>query len=266
MVAPRPWLARVAALAFLLAIAACPLAGAVKLDLRDGRLFVKGVYVNGQGPYRFLIDTGANMNVIESDLAQKIGMSATFRDIVESALGKRSMPGSDDNVIELGHVRAENQRFQFSELESLHTVWPDVRGILGQAFLACFDYRMDLRHKTLEFGKQEAPGKRTPFRLLEGRTTLHTSLGNLVVDSGAARLLLFGVTPEDGDEIPMLTMTGSGNVGTVTRKLLIEGRDVWRGDAIALPDRPEPGIAGLMPVSFFKSVYICNSEGYVVLE
>ena len=176
------------------------------------------------------------------------------------------MPGSDGNVIELGAVRAENQRFQFSTLDSLHSVWPDVKGILGQWFLACFDYTMDLRHKTLEFGKQERTGRHTPFRLLDGRTTLTTSLGDLVVDSGAARLLLFGVTPQDGDQMPMLTMTGTQNVGTVTRRLLIEGRDVWRGDAIALPGRPEPGISGLMPISFFKSVYVCNSEGYVVLE
>jgi hypothetical protein len=260
------WLARIAAAASLPGIIACPLAGAVKLDIRDGRPFVKDVFVNGHGPYRFLIDTGANMNVIESDLARKIGMSATFEDVVESALGKSSMPGSDGNIIALGRVRAENQRFQFSTLDSLHTVWPDVKGILGQAFLACFDYRMDLEHRRLEFGKQEPTGRRTPFQLLEGRTALSTSLGNLVVDSGAARLLLFGVTPEEDDQVPMLTMTGARNVGTVTRKLLIEGRDVWRGDAIALPGRPERGISGLMPISFFKSVYICNSEGYVVLE
>jgi hypothetical protein len=266
MVACGPWLTRITVAASLLAIAVSPLTGAVKLEVRDGRPFVKGVYVNGHGPYRFLIDTGANMNVIEGDLAQKLGMSATFEDLVESALGKVSMPGSDENVVELGRVRAENQRFQFSTLESLHTVWPDVKGILGQSFLACFDYRMDLKHRTLEFGKQEPAGKRTPFRLLQGRTTLSTSLGNLVVDSGAARLLLFGVTPEDGEQMPMLTMTGSRNVGTVTRQLLIEGRDIWRGDAIALPGRPEPGISGLMPISFFKSVYICNSEGYIVLE
>jgi hypothetical protein len=266
MVGRRLWLSRIVVFAALLAIAAYPLAGAVKLEVREGRAFVSGVFVNGHGPYRFLIDTGANMNLIESDLAEKIGMSATFADVVESSLGEGSMPGSDGNVIELGQVRGENQRFQFSTLDSLHTVWPDVKGILGQSFLACFDYTMDLRHKTLEFGKQERAGKRTPFRLVEGRTMLATSLGDLVVDSGAGRLLLFGVTPGVGDQMPMLTMTGSQNVGTVTRKLLIEGRDIWRGDAIALPGRPEPGIAGLMPISFFKSVYVCNSEGYVVLE
>src|SRR6185437_5131508 len=207
------WLARIAAAASLLGISTCPLAGAVKLDIRDGRPFVNGVFVNGYGPYRFLIDTGANMNVIESDLARKIGMSATFEDVVESALGKSSMPGSNNNAVTLGRVGAENQKFQFSTLASLHTVWPDVKGILGQAFLSCFDYAMDLRHKTLEFGKQERAGKRTPFRLLEGRTALATSLGNLVVDSGAARLLLFGVTPDDDDEMPMLTMTDLRTLG-----------------------------------------------------
>jgi hypothetical protein len=250
----------------LLAIAAHSLAVAVKLEVREGRPFVSGVFVNGHGPYRFLIDTGANMNLIETGLAEKIGMNATFADLVESSLGGRSMPGSDGNVIELGPVRAQNQRFHFSTLDSLHRVWPDVKGVLGQWFLACFDYTMDLRHKTLEFGKQERTGRHTPFRLLDGRTTLATSLGDLVVDSGAARLLLFGVAPRDHGQMPMLTMTGSQNVGTVTRSLLIEGRDVWRGDAIALPDRTEPGISGLMPISFFKSVYVCNSEGYVVLE
>lgn len=266
MVARGPWLARFAAPAVLLAIAALPTAGAVKLEVREGRAFANGVLVNGHGPYRFLIDTGTNMNLIETGLARKIGMEATFHEFVDSALGKTLMPGNDGNVVELGSVRSQNQRFQFSTLDSLHAVWPDVEGVLGQAFLASFDYLLDLRHKTLEFGKQERAGSRTPFHLLDGRTTLATSLGDLVVDSGAARLLLFGVGPGDRQQVPMLTLTGSENVGMVSRRLVIDGRNVWRGSAVALPDRSEPGVAGLMPVSLFKSVYICNSEGYVVLE
>ncbi|HVW12165.1 MAG TPA: retropepsin-like aspartic protease [Bryobacteraceae bacterium] len=266
MVASGPWLARIALAAALLAIAALPARGAVKLEVREGRAFASGVYVNGHGPYRFLIDTGTNMNLIEAGLARKIGMEATFQDFVDSALGTTLMPGSDGNIVGLGTVRAENQRFQFSRLDPLHTVWPDVQGVLGQAFLACFDYLLDLQHKTLEFGKQERPGSRVPFRLLDGRSMLATSLGDLVVDSGAAKLLLFGIGPGDHEQLPMLTLTGTQNVGLVSRRLSIGGRDVWRGNAVALPDRSEPGIAGLMPVSLFKSVYICNSEDYVVLE
>src|SRR5579862_8304020 len=56
-----------------------PLLGGVKLQVREGRPIVDGVYVNGHGPYRFLLDTGANVNLIETGLARKIGMNATFQ-------------------------------------------------------------------------------------------------------------------------------------------------------------------------------------------
>jgi hypothetical protein len=50
------------------------------------------------------------------------------------------------------------------------------------------------------------------------------------------------------------------------KSLSIEGRRVWRGDAVALPSRGEPGVDGLLPLRVFKAVYVCNSEGYVVFE
>lgn len=30
--------------------------------------------------------------------------------------------------------------------------------------------------------------------------------------------------------------------------------------------RPEAGVDGLLPLGLFKTVYVCNSEGYVVFE
>ncbi len=234
--------------------------------VREGRPFVDGVYVNGQGPYRFLIDTGANMNLIEANLARKIAMQTTFSDVVESAAGKTSMPGSDGNVVELGPVRAEQQRFQYSDLDALHLVWPDIRGVLGQAFLSGFDYTVDLRGKQLEFGKQERSGNRSQFRLQDGRTAIPTSLGDLVLDSGAPRVVLFGVNSGFGQMRDMLTLAGSTSVRMIASKLAIAGRDVWRGDAVAIPGQAEQGVAGLMPLSVFNSIYICNSERYVVFK
>jgi hypothetical protein len=75
-------------------VAACPLSGGVKLQVRDWRPFVDGVYVNGHGPYRFLLDTGTNMNLIESGLARKIGMEPTFEDEVQSSTGRTLLRGS----------------------------------------------------------------------------------------------------------------------------------------------------------------------------
>ena len=239
---------------------------AVKLQVREGRPFVDDVYVNGHGPYLFLLDTGTNMNLIETGLARKIGMNPTFEDMVESAVGKTLMPGSDANLVEVGPARTADQRFQFSKLETIHLEWPDVRGVLGQWFLAEFDYTIDLRGKRLEFGKQNPSGSRAPVRILNGRTAVSTSLGDLVLDSGAPRVVLFGVLPNAGELREMLTVAGSRLVGMVASRLIIEGRNVWRGDAVALPNQAEPGVAGLMPLSLFKSVYVCNSEGYVVFE
>jgi hypothetical protein len=64
----------------------------------------------------------------------------------------------------------------------------------------------------------------------------------------------------------MITMSGSMKIGTVARKLLIDGRTFWHGEALAIPRSPEPGAEGLLPVSLFKAVYFCNSEGYVSFE
>ena len=50
------------------------------------------------------------------------------------------------------------------------------------------------------------------------------------------------------------------------KRLVIEGRRIWEGDAVAIPNRNEPGVNGLLPLSMFKAVYVSNSEGYVVFE
>ena len=53
--------------------------GSVKIDLIDGRPVVDGVYVNGHGPYRFLVDTATTSNHMESALAKSIGLTPTYR-------------------------------------------------------------------------------------------------------------------------------------------------------------------------------------------
>jgi hypothetical protein len=104
---------------------------------------------------------------------------------------------------------------------------------------------------------------------IKGRPVVSTGLGNLVLASGADRLILFGVKPDTGPAMKseLRTVAGSQQIGMVFDKSLsIEGRRVWRGDAVALPSRGEPGVDGLLPLRVFKAVYVCNSEGYVVFE
>jgi hypothetical protein len=251
-----------------LIIAASPLFGEVKLQVRDGRPVVDGVYVNGHGPYRFLLDTGANVNLIESGIAKKIGMNADFQVDLASSAGKILTSGSDGNRIVLDSVQADGQKFLFSGLEAIHGSSPDVQGVLGEWFLARFDYLIDLRGKRIEFGKQDRTGTRTRFETINARPVISTSLGALALDSGANRVVLFGVQAggDRGDTGVIKTVAGSHAVGIVSSSLSIEGRSVWHGDAVAMPSRSEPGVNGLLPLGLFKVIYVCNSEGYIVFE
>jgi hypothetical protein len=214
------------------------------------------------------VDTGNNVNLIETGLARKIGMNPTFQIDFASAAGKTPMPGSDGNEVALDPVKAGGQKFLFSGLEAIHSDSPDVQGVLGQWFLSGFDYLVDLRDKRLEFGKQDPNGTRAPFTMPNGRMAISTSLGDLVLDSGASQLVLFGVEPDGGygGKSFVRTLAGSQAVGMVSRKLIIEGRNVWHGDAVTMPSRTEPGVAGLLPLGLFRAIYVCNSGGYVVFE
>lgn len=212
------------------------------------------------------MDTATTSNHIEPGLAQAIGLRATFRTELASAVGSVAAVGSNGVEVALGEVRVDGQEFLFAGMDAVHKLSRDIQGILGQAFLSRFDYLLDLRGKRLEFGKQNLNGRRAQFRNVGGRPTVKTSLGDLVLDSGVARLILYGMARARENLVLMETVTGSQMGGIATRVLSIEGRSVWRGEAVTIPDRSEPGVAGLMPVSLFRGVYICNSESYLVLQ
>lgn len=242
--------------------------GGVNLQVREGRPIVDGVYVNGHGPYRFLVDTGANVNAIDAKLAGSISLKASFRAELASSTGVTIVAGSDGVEVVLDPVKADGQKFLFSGLEAIHSRWPDLQGILSQSFLAQFDYTLDLRNKRLEFGRRDPGGTRTRTKTINGRMAVSSNLGDLVLDSGMDRLILFGVKP-DGQGVTgeLRSLTGSQQIAMVFGKSITIGdRRIWHGDAVAIPNRPEQGVDGLLPLMLFRSIYVCNSEGYVAFE
>jgi hypothetical protein len=256
-------------LVFALILASSPLVHATNLRVQQGRPIVDGVYVNGHGPFRFLVDTGSNVNLIDAKLARSIALTATFQVELASANGNTPVSGSDGNEIALDEGKADGQKFLFSTLDAVHSFFPDIQGVLGQWFLSRFDYLLDLQGKKLTFGRQDRNGTRIPFKMINGRMAVSANLGNLILDSGASRLVLFGVQPDAGQDTrhEYRTVAGSQKIGMqFNRELLLAGRRVWRGDAVALPQRNEPGVDGLLPVSFFKTIYVCNSENDLILD
>jgi hypothetical protein len=249
------------------AIAAGPADYSVRIEMREGRPVVDGVYVNGHGPYRFLVDTGATLNQIEPKLAQSIGLTETFQTSLRSSTGVTSTSGSEGHELRVGPITADAQVFLFAGMDAIHQLSFDIQGVLGQVFLSRFDYVLDVRARRMAFGRVEPDGKgtRIAFQLVQGRPLVPTNLGLLVLDSGAHLLVRFGVKAVEAT-YEMVTVSGRTQLGTVFSTLVIQGRTLWRGDAIAVPQPAEADAAGLLPINLFKTVYVCNSEGYVVLN
>jgi hypothetical protein len=251
---------------FSLIVLASPLFGGVKLQLREGRPVVDGVYVNGNGPYRFVLDTGAQLNHMDPKLARSIGLRPTIQAEGTSAFAAIQAPTVEGVEVALDSAIADGQKMVLSGLETLRQLGPDIQGILGQEFLSRFDYLLDLRNKRLEFGKQDRAGTRAEFQTVHDRPAILTSLGWLLLDSGTDQVVLFGMEAAYRTNF-VRSLAGSSEAGIVPNKrLVIEGRTIRYDDLVAVAGRNEAGVAGLLPVRLFKSVYICNSESYVVLE
>jgi hypothetical protein len=82
---------------WVLILASSPIVNAANLRVQEGRPIVDGVFVNGHGPLRFLVDTGTNVNLIDADLARSIGLNATPQVEISSATGTVPASGSDGN-------------------------------------------------------------------------------------------------------------------------------------------------------------------------
>lgn len=243
----------------------------MKLLVLEGKPVVDGVFLNGQGPYRFLLDTGSQSNQLDSSLARKLGLAATRQLDLQTPSGASSVPAGLVGQVNLGQLAASDQEFLFTRFDDLSTLPPDIRGILGQDFLSHFDYTLDFQHHRLIYGESQsaepsATGLQSRFRLIFGRMAIPTNLGDLVLDSGAEMLFLFRAS----------TRAASGQViGASGARMAVSYErppEIRIGDRTYRPAKaeyhavPAAEESGLLPANLFHSIFICNSRQYVVFD
>jgi Aspartyl protease len=238
----------------------------IPLKVSAGKPVVDGVFLNGHGPYRFLLDTGSQSNQLDSGLARKLGLVATLQLDLETQSGESTVAGGRVSKVTLGPAEASDQEFLFTRFDALSTLPADVRGILGQEFLSHFDYTLDFQHHRLTFGEPSATGVQTGFRLIYGRMAVSTNLGNLVLDSGAEILFLFRKSNRAASA-QVIGATGARlDVSFETAPEVCIGDRHYRPAQAEYHPVPAAEEAGLLPANLFHAIFVCNSKQYVVFD
>ena len=241
----------------LIIITAAPLAGRtlppsgpfVKLEILGGRPVASQVFLNGQGPFRFLLDTGAQTNQMEEALARKLGLAPSYQVVLATASGATRVPGGRVSEVALGEASAANQEFLFTNMDGVHALSPEIQGVLGQEFLSRFDYLLDFRGRRLVFGASVPDGARMP-----------------VLDSGTEALILFHAPARAAPGGTLQTASGTGAVPMVRGATMRIGERTYRPAMAAVATNAPCPEDGLLPASLFGAIFISNSAHYVIAE
>ncbi len=170
-------------------------AAPTRLD-RIGRILAP-VMIDGQGPFRFIVDTGASRSAISPRLVAKLGLQgARGADVrLSGVTGTAVVPTVRVGLLEAGAIRLQHRELPVIELPVL----ADADGILGADGFAGMrldiDFVRDRVSITRSQRRRALPGHLTvPARLrFGGLLVVDAKIGTIpvraVVDTGAERTL-----------------------------------------------------------------------------
>jgi predicted aspartyl protease len=126
------------------------------------------VSINHSDPYDFVVDTGAQMTVIDSDIANDLNLQSQGHVELITLDNDRIASMVRPALVEAGPVTAHDLPVVVEGVDQIHALNPKVRGILGENFLGRFDLLIDYKHKIICFDEsksmqRELQGERVPM-------------------------------------------------------------------------------------------------------
>jgi predicted aspartyl protease len=239
--------------------------------------------VNGQGPFTFALDTGSSHTTLSREIAERLALRVVAKVRVLTPSGVETQPVVGVEHLAIEDVGIENLLPSVVSRAQLRQLDAGIDGVIGQDFLAAFDFTLDYRRKRLRWTAEAADGEeRLPLvragdrRLVELRGDgMHSPLV-MVPDSGAEGFILFErhgrtAVAVDDAESPVQVL------GPASRR---NGRGAWlrelRVGTLTLRHQPAVIIErdgsralegdGLLPLHRFSSVSFNNGEGYLVVR
>ena len=126
----------------------------VKFHLAGGAqpLILLPVIVNGQGPFEFILDTGAGTSLLSPELAQKIGAKIIGAREGQSAGGKVSVSLAKVDSLAVGETRRDDVDVGIVDLSHIgKTIGAKIDGDLGYNFFDRFQITIDYSNCEIRF-------------------------------------------------------------------------------------------------------------------
>ena len=168
-------------------------AAPTRLD-RIGRVMTH-VMVNGKGPFRFVIDTGASRSTLAPHLAKALGLQQSVgRNVMLNGVtGAAEVPTVAVKSIRIGDLEFENQ-----DLPVIFTsIMGNADGILGVA--GFHDQRIDVDLKRDRVSVVESNGRRPHFSMVTARAHRNEN-GLMIVDVRVGRRIKAKAVIDTGAE------------------------------------------------------------------
>ncbi len=103
----------------------------VLLEVEGDHIFVE-VNVNGKGPYRFLLDSGAGATIVSEDIADTLHLEVKKGLHAVGVGGAKDMGAATLESLRIGAFRIDNLHVFVGDMDFLHSVFDrDVQGVLG---------------------------------------------------------------------------------------------------------------------------------------
>ena len=252
----------------------------VRISVREnGRLLVP-VSINGKKECRFLFDTGATISVVSERLATKMGVSVKSTVRVQTFAGAVSLAVGQVDTLQVGNHSIVGSEVLIGDLGRLFNLDPGIEGILGQDLLSRFNYLLNRRGRKLEIEEEGnlasvVSGTRVTFEKRGGKIYVPAAGGalRLMLDSGNPYLVLYEDVAQKLNAV-MVNSSGESAVGSsIGRRAIRPSRlpELEIGDShfrnveaylsIRGSGRSEDGF---LPLHFFDSIYINNSENFLI--
>ena len=243
------------------------------------------VFIGGNGPYRFILDTGSSHTVIRETLATTLGALPVAKAPLGTSVGSLLALVVRLTDVAVGSAHVESLLATSLPPDAAGMLDDGLSGVLGQDFLSQFAYTLDYRASRLSWRDQRQieSGVRLALEPSNGRFLVQLPqdercrcVVRLVADSGVNQIVLFAGRQADRLRVDTAlaamrtsTLGGNGTASSVIVRTLLVGpaalKDVPAA-RIVLPEQTTEEGDGLLPLSLFSRVSFHHHEGYMVVQ